>query len=255
MHGPDESLIALGRELFANNFGPADNCAIVFAPGRVNFIGEHTDYNGGFVMPMALQKHTVIVGKGRVYTSSKDDPAGAVGVASRVQKHRHTSLCPPRRSLSSLQQGVVAAYLCDVAPGQSLSFDAAVVSDIPLGGGLSSSAALEVAVATLLEEILGKKVDGVEKALRCQSSDHNFVGCPCGIMDQFASVLSQPGCTLLLDCENREFEAVPLDDPDVVIVVANSGVRHALAEGAYGERVVQCQKAVQAVSVPSHPQP
>ncbi|CAB1107800.1 unnamed protein product [Ectocarpus sp. CCAP 1310/34] len=140
-----------------------------------------------------------------------------------------------------------AAFRKDVPEGYELSFDAAIASNVPLGGGLSSSAALEVSMATLLEEITGVRVGGVDKALRSHKwSDHNFMGIPCGIMDQFVSALAVAGTTLLVDCRTNAFETVPLDDSGVVFVVTNTGIRHRNASGAYGERVQQCRDAVEA---------
>ncbi|CAM9236919.1 unnamed protein product, partial [Hapterophycus canaliculatus] len=159
-------------------------------------------------------------------------------------------LKPGKVEWANYVKGVVAAFRKDVPEGHEISFDAAIASDVPLGGGLSSSAALEVSVATLLEQLTGVPVGGVEKALRqaeCQWSDHNFVGVPCGIMDQFVSALAVANSTLLVDCRTNEFETVPLDDPDVVFVVANSGIRHRNAGGVYGERVQQCKDAVAAI--------
>ncbi|CAM9526735.1 unnamed protein product, partial [Choristocarpus tenellus] len=250
-------LVGRGRALFESKFGSSDDCAVVFAPGRVNLIGEHTDYNGGFVMPLALNKRTIAVGKGRV--SSKSGAQAVCRVVSEKFKdevihfNADGTLAPGEPTWANYIKGVVAAYLCDVPPGHSLSFDAAIVSDVPLGAGVSSSAALEVAMATLLEEVLEKNPGGVEKALRCQSSDHKFLKCPCGIMDQFASVLARQGCTLLVDCASNKYETVPLDDPGVVVVVANSGVTHKHSDGAYGERVAQCAEAVQMIQK-QHPE-
>ncbi|CAM9152727.1 unnamed protein product [Laminaria digitata] len=252
-----KELTGIATKLFESWFGSADGCAVVFAPGRVNLIGEHTDYNGGFVMPLALRKHTIVVGRGRLV------PKGQAGVhecrivssatPEVVSFKASKELKPGVVEWANYVKGVVFAYLGDVPRGFVLSFDAAIASDVPLGGGLSSSAALEVSVATLLEQITRVHVSGVEKALRqarcmpCQWSDHNFMDVPCGIMDQFVSSLAQEQSTLLVDCRDNSFETVPLDDTGVVFVVANSGIRHRNASGAYGERVQQCRDAVEAM--------
>eukprot|EP00903_Cladosiphon_okamuranus_P014387 g13355.t1 len=236
---------------FEASFGSSEGCAVVQAPGRVNLIGEHTDYNGGFVMPLALGKKTVVIGRGSVVPKEQAGSAvcriTSTAAPEVVSFKADENLKPGEVEWANYIRGVVAAFRKDVPEGHEMSFDAAIASDVPLGGGLSSSAALEVSVATLLEEITGVKVSGVEKALRCQWSDHNFMNIPCGIMDQFVSALAEAGSTLLVDCRTNDFETVPLDDPAVVFVVANSGIRHRNASGAYGERVQQCKDAVEAI--------
>ncbi|CBJ31145.1 conserved unknown protein [Ectocarpus siliculosus] len=246
-----EELTNTATALFEASFGPSDGCAVVFAPGRVNLIGEHTDYNGGFVMPLALGKKTVVVGRGSMVPREKAGSAGCRIISSAapevVSFKADQDLQPGKVEWANYIKGVVAAFRKDVPEGYELSFDAAIASNVPLGGGLSSSAALEVSMATLLEEITGVRVGGVDKALRCQWSDHNFMGIPCGIMDQFVSALAVAGTTLLVDCRTNAFETVPLDDSGVVFVVTNTGIRHRNASGAYGERVQQCKDAVEAI--------
>ncbi|CAM9765873.1 unnamed protein product [Pylaiella littoralis] len=255
-------LTSVATALFEANFGSAEGSAVVFAPGRVNLIGEHTDYNGGFVMPLALSKRTVIVGRGSMVPKEEVESAVCRIISSDfphvVSFKADDDLKPGEVEWANYIKGVVAAFRKDTPPGHEISFDAAIASDLPLGGGLSSSAALEVSMATLLEEITGIDIGGIDYPpftwyclpklkLRCQWSDHNFVGVPCGIMDQFVSALAVTGSTLLIDCRTKEFETVPLDDPDVVIVVANSGIRHRNASGDYAERVQQCEDALAAI--------
>jgi len=127
------------------------------------------------------------------------------------------------------------------------SFDIAVATDVPLGGGLSSSASLEVAVCTFLEALTGKELEKTQKALLCQRAENVFVGMPCGCMDQFISVLGKPGHALLLDCRSQEVTYVPLTDSDVVLLVTNSNVKHELTGGEYAQRRAQCYEAVDVV--------
>jgi galactokinase len=126
-----------------------------------------------------------------------------------------------------------------------------MTSTVPLGGGLSSSAALEVATATLLEAVSGERLAPIEKALLCQAAEHKFAGVPCGIMDQFTSVLAQADHLLLLDCQSQATELVPLTDPGVSVLIINTNVRHELATGQYAIRRSQCEQAARALKVPS----
>ena len=130
-------------------------------------------------------------------------------------------------------------------------FDAFVESSVPLGGGLSSSAALEVATVTLVEGLLGVSLGDADKALLCQRAEHVFAGVPCGIMDQFASVFGRPDALLLIDCQSQAVEHVSFDGAEVGLVIANSGVRHELASGEYAERRRDCERAAETLKVPS----
>ena len=124
-------------------------------------------------------------------------------------------------------------------------------STVPLGGGLSSSAALEVATATLLEAMTGRTLEPVEKALLCQKAEHDYAGVPCGIMDQFISVLGRQDHLLLLDCRSRRTELVPMSDPSVALLVVNTNVKHELGSGQYAARRAQCETAAKVLGVPS----
>jgi len=238
-----------------------------FAPGRVNLIGEHTDYCEGFVLPMALEKQTVIVGSGqcKLKVEFKKDPICRITseLCEDLEEFRADStLCPQEPKWANYVKGVVAEYLGDIPAGYALQFDIAIVSDVPLGGGLSSSAALEVATATFLEALL-KRTANVEpptrtiKALRCQSCEHKFCSTPCGIMDQFISALAEEGKLLLIDCRSQVGTPAKMNLPKCggkmpVVLVCNSNVKHSLAseeggEGEYAKRVRQCKEAVEAM--------
>jgi galactokinase len=130
-------------------------------------------------------------------------------------------------------------------------FDAVIDSSVPFGGGLSSSAALEVAAATMLELLVGSELDPIEKALLCQKAEHEFAGVPCGIMDQFTSILGQQNQAILLDCRTRVAEPVPMTDPDVTVLIINTNVRHKLADGEYAKRRAQCEAAARSLKLPS----
>ena len=122
---------------------------------------------------------------------------------------------------------------------------------MPLGGGLSSSAALEVATATLLESITGQKLDPVDKALLSQKAEHEYAGMPCGIMDQFISVMGKKDHLLLLDCRSRKTELVPMTDPAVELLITNTNVKHELTGGEYAKRRAQCEEAARVLGVAS----
>jgi galactokinase len=144
---------------------------------------------------------------------------------------------------------VVAGFLArNLDPG---GFNALVHSTVPLGGGLSSSAALEVAMATLLEVMTGRTLDPVEKALLCQKAEHEYAGVPCGIMDQFISVMGKPDHLLLLDCRTRKPELVPMSDPSVALLITNTNVKHELGSGEYAKRRAQCEAAAKVLGVAS----
>ncbi len=222
---------------------------IVSAPGRVNLIGEHTDYNDGFVFPMAIERYALIAAGRpnpdtrliRLYSTLSSEPA-IVDLARPLKPFS-------RGNWANYPAGVIAGFLArGLNPG---GFDALVYSTVPLGGGLSSSAALEVAMATLLETITGQKLDPVEKALLCQKAEHEFAGMPCGIMDQFISVLGRENRVLLLDCRSRETDLVPMSDPAVAVLIINTNVKHELTGSEYPTRRRQCETAAKILGVRS----
>jgi galactokinase len=222
---------------------------IVAAPGRVNLIGEHTDYNDGFVLPMAIERYTVIAAD-RPAKDTKQIQLRSTCENQPVTIDPVQPLKPfPKGAWANYPAGVVAGFLArGLNPG---GFDALIHSTVPLGGGLSSSAALEVAVATLLEVITGRKLDPVEKALLCQKAEHDYAGMPCGIMDQFISVMGRENHLLLLDCRSRKPELVPMSNPSVTVLVINSNVKHELTGSEYPTRRKQCETAAKILGVPS----
>ncbi len=233
---------------FARTYGRPPHW-MAAAPGRVNVIGEHTDYNDGFVLPMAIERYTVIAaapaadGKGRIQLhSTASNGAVSLDLSEPVKPG-------PKGAWSNYPVGVIAGFL---DRGAKLGgFDAQVHSTVPLGGGLSSSAALEVATATLLEEITGQQLDPVDKALLCQKAEHDYAGMPCGIMDQFISVMGKRDHLLLVDCRSRRPELVPMSDPAMALLVVNTNVKHELTGGEYAKRRAQCERATKALGVAS----
>jgi galactokinase len=155
---------------------------------------------------------------------------------------------PGEPGWANYARGVVAGFGARglVAP----ALDALVVSDVPLGGGLSSSAAFEVATATLLETALGKLLEPTEKARLCRQAEHDYARVPCGIMDQLISVLGDDAGALLIDCRSQQTRLVPFADPSVSLLIANSNVRHSLGDGAYAARMSACVEAAHKLGVP-----
>ena len=221
---------------------------IAAAPGRVNVIGEHTDYNDGFVLPMAIEFYTIMAADKRL------DGAGVVTLRSKSQPDAATidlsqPVKPSTPKWGNYPRGVVAGFLArDINPG---GLDVLVHSTVPLGSGLSSSAALEICTATLIEAVTGQTIDPIEKALLAQKAEHDFANVPCGIMDQFISALGREGHLLLLDCRTRETELVPMNDPSVALLIINTNVKHELSGGEYAERRAQCEEAARNLGVKS----
>eukprot|EP00898_Chlorokybus_atmophyticus_P004277 jgi/Chlat1/4850/Chrsp31S04810 len=216
------------------------------APGRVNLIGEHTDYNDGWVLPLALEKYTVVVGRARSDPSNVECEVHSVDLDQTATFRADKTLAPGEPSWCDYIKGVVAQFIKD---GRSVpGFCAVIASDVPMGGGLSSSASVEVATSTFLEQLPNVgPVDNRTKALWCQTAEHEFPRVPCGIMDQFISVMGQHGHALLIDCRTLETRLVRMNDPGIALVVANTGVKHSLAGGEYAKRRKQCETAVHAI--------
>jgi galactokinase len=210
-------------------------------------IGEHTDYNDGFVLPMAIERYTLIAAA----------PAAGTGIRLRSAAGGAESFMDPSAGLKPGPKGTWSNYPMGVIAGftargvQVPGFDAFIYSTVPLGGGLSSSAALEVATATLLEAITGTRLDPVGKALLCQKAEHDYAGMPCGIMDQFISVMGRDNHLLLLDCRSREPKLVPMSDPAMALLITNTNVKHELTGGEYAQRRAQCEQAAAALGLTS----
>jgi galactokinase len=148
---------------------------------------------------------------------------------------------------SNYALGVIA--LCAERGLRPPGFLAVIQSGVPSGGGLSSSASLEVATATLIEAMTGKALNPVDKALLCQKAEHEFAGVPCGIMDQFASVMCRADHLMLLDCRSQKIEHIPLIDPSITVLIVNTNVKHELSGGEYAKRRAQCESAARKLGV------
>jgi galactokinase len=205
----------------------------VRAPGRVNLIGEHTDYNQGFVLPIAIHLETTIT----------------TANASQFTAHSAQRNETVTFDLNQPAKHHWIDYIVGVARGiEPRPVSLYIESTVPEGAGLSSSAALEVATALALLE--DRELDRLEIAKLCQRAESDFVGMPCGIMDQYVSLFGQRHAALKIDCRTLESESVPLPD-NVAILAVNSMVKHELGQSAYRTRVAECQEACRQIGVAS----
>ena len=209
------------------------------APGRVNLIGEHTDYNDGFVMPAAIGFYTYIA------IAPRDDRRLQIYSENFREEHRldlDRLEGPPARHWSDYVRGVAAVL---EACGPKLKgADMLISSEVPIGSGLSSSAALEVSTAMALLGVAGSTMPREQVALNCQRAENEYTGARCGIMDQFISCFGRADHALLLDCRTLERELLPLS-ASARIVVCNTKVKHNLAGGEYNERRADCEASVE----------
>ena len=224
---------------FSARFGRAPTL-LVQAPGRVNLIGEHTDYNDGFVLPCAIDFHTLVAGQARADRRVRvlaADYGGQLDEFSLDEPITVRADAP----WANYVRGVVKMLL---AQGLALQgADLAVAGNVPQGAGLSSSASLEVAVGQFFKSLCGlDTLSPTDLALIGQRAENQFVGCNCGIMDQLISARGQAGHALLIDCRTLEMRAVPLP-PDMAVMIIHSRIRRGLVESEYNARRAQCEQA------------
>jgi len=216
------------------------------APGRVNLIGEHTDYNGGLVLPIAIPQRTVAAlaprADGRVRAASANVDGGRQVAEYALGAERRTG------GWLDYVQGVTRALRADGAPLRG--FDLHVSSEVPIGSGLSSSAALEVALLRALRQAFALRLDDVALALVGQRAETDFVGARVGVMDQMAASLADERSALLLDTRSLEYRRIPLPAA-VELLVLDSGVAHRHASGPYNTRRAECEEAARRLDVPS----
>ena len=278
-----ESKIQTAKALFEKYFEGNDNdsttAAIAVAPGRVNLIGEHTDYTGGFVLPFAIDYSTVVVGEGSVTLNADANESGGerkakIRFASSLSPDSvetfeitESSIPPETPVWTTYVVGTVYQYLLDLPEGSELGLDFCISGDVPLGSGLSSSASLEVAVGRFVEAVLGEHAFSSEqnkqqkdfspaktRALRCQKAENEWCDSPCGIMDQAISSAGTFGSLVLIDCRTLDFTPTKMaetslspEDPMPVFVVTNSNIKHSIGGGEYPIRVAQCKSATEAL--------
>lgn len=212
---------------------------LVRSPGRVNIIGEHTDYNEGFVLPAAIDK-SVYVGIGE-----RNDDQIHLYSLDFEQAHRCTlsTLARDAKGWPDYPLGVADQLLKAGYPLRG--FNLVLGGDVPIGAGLSSSAAVECAVIFALNELFDLKISRMDMVKMAQKAEHTFAGVMCGIMDQFASMFGRSGHALKLDCRSLEYELVPLDMDEVELVLLNTNIKHSLASSEYNTRRQQCRQGVE----------
>ncbi|MDP1563035.1 MAG: galactokinase [Pirellulaceae bacterium] len=235
------------------------------APGRVNLIGEHTDYNEGFTLPLAIERyttvqlqrlpldsnasrfHSVALGQSAWWTPDGKSFLSAATTLSSEPSAPATAndSAPP---WSKYVAGVIHQF---AKLGLSIPpFELSIETDVPLGGGVSSSAALEVAVAMAMQQLLVTHLDGLAIAQLCQRAEHEYAGVPCGLMDQLSSVFGRTNELMLMDCRTNQLEFIPASS-ELAFIVINSRVKHNLADGEYRQRRQQCEAACRLLNVAS----
>ncbi|MCV6604851.1 MAG: galactokinase, partial [Porticoccaceae bacterium] len=238
----EQNLVA--AEVFANTFGYPHQL-LAYAPGRVNLIGEHTDYNDGFVLPCAINYGTVVAAakrddrRVRVVSIDYGNQLDEFDLDAEITHH-------PDYLWANYIRGVVKCLQqrgCEFG-----GVDLAVTGNVPQGAGLSSSAALEVVIGQAFKGLYDLPISQAEIALNGQQAENEFVGCSCGIMDQLISAEGEAGHALLIDCRSLQTRAVSMPD-NVTLLIINSNVKRGLVDSEYNIRREQCEAAARALGV------
>ena len=237
-----ENLIKDFKEIFKYN----GEVKTFFSPGRVNLIGEHTDYNGGFVFPCALDFGTYAVVKKkedkifRMYSKNFQN----LGI---IEFNLDNLVYDKKDNWANYPKGVIKTFL-DKNYKIDSGFDVLFFGNIPNGAGLSSSASIEVLTAVILKDLFKLDVDMIEMVKICQATENNFIGVNCGIMDQFAVGMGKKDNAILLDCNTLKYEYVPVKLKNMSIVIANTNKKRGLADSKYNARRADCQAAVKTLN-------
>lgn len=254
---PVKDALAQFPHVFQEEKAYSGPLGVAWAPGRVNLIGEHTDYNGGYVLPLAVDRVTAFAGR------TRSDAIVRLWSA-QFSEHAQFSLTGLPETFREQREHLPgwARYILGVATELIRAekplngFDSVVTGDVPLGGGMSSSAALEVATAhacalfsqnRLTIGTQNGSLSPMEVAALCQRAEHIASGLRSGILDQAASCLGQPGKAILLDCRSLEYRYLPFEYPEISVVVIDTGVRRELASSAYNERRQECEDATRQI--------
>ena len=230
---------------FIELFNTANYSRLFFAPGRVNLIGEHTDYNGGNVFPCALDIGTYALVRQRGDKLCKFYSLNFTEIGV-VQFSLDNLRFNKAHDWVNYPKGVIVEFInrgINLANG----FDIVFYGNIPNGAGLSSSASIEVLMGTILNGFTNNDIDAINIALIGKAAENNYIGVGCGIMDQFASSMGKSNHALLLDCNTLQYQYVPLELTGYTIVIANTNKRRGLADSKYNERLAVCQEAVKIV--------
>ena len=234
-------------EMFTKVYGDREGIRVFFSPGRVNLIGEHTDYNGGNVFPCALSFGTygAIALRDdktvRMYSENfKDLGIITFDIDDLKNEEKHDWANYPKGVIS-----VLLNHGYDVKQG----FDMVVFGNIPNGAGLSSSASLELLMGVMVDKIFNFNIDRVELVKYCQEAENKFIGVNCGIMDQFAIGMGKEDSAILLDCNTLDYSYSKVDLKDEVIIIANTNKRRGLADSKYNERRSECETALSELQI------
>ena len=231
-----EQVLTIFKEKFGNN-----NAEVYIAPGRVNLIGEHTDYNGSFVFPGAIDK-----GITAAIQFNGEDKVRAYAIdLDEMSQFGLNEEDLPKEGWAKYIFGVCREII--KRGGKIKAFDTVFTGDVPLGAGMSSSAALESTYAFALNEMLNLGIDKFELARIGQSTEHNYVGVKCGIMDQFASLFGKEGHLIRLDTKTMEYAYFPFNPKGYKLVLLDTRVKHELASSAYNKRRESCENAARAI--------
>ncbi|MCD7977175.1 MAG: galactokinase [Tannerellaceae bacterium] len=238
--------VELVREGFAKHFDGATG-SVYASPGRINLIGEHTDYNGGFVFPGAIDKGMVA----EIKLNGTDKVRAVALDLNETAEFGLNEEDAPQASWARYIFGVCREII--KRGGKIAGFDTAFSGDVPLGAGMSSSAALESTYAFALNDLFDLNIDKFELAKIGQATEHNYCGVKCGIMDQFASVFGKEGSLMLLDCRSLEYKYYPFNPQGYKLVLLDSVVKHELASSAYNKRRESCERVAAAIRK-NHPE-
>ncbi len=212
---------------------------LFYSPGRINLIGEHTDYNNGFVLPAAIDKAIYVA-----IAERNDDCIELYSFEFNEQFSVHLSdIKPIEHSWVNYVLGVVAQLKKDRYPVKG--FSVMLDGDIPIGAGLSSSAAVECAVIYALNQLFNLQLSKLQMVTYAQQAEHEYAGVKCGIMDMFASMFGKKEQAILLDCRSLAYEYIPVQLKEYSIVLLNTNIKHSLASSAYNERRIQCEQGVE----------
>ena len=231
----DNSRVTTVRHHFQQEFSTEP--LLVFSPGRINLIGEHTDYNEGFAFPAAVDK-------GIYMAMGKSEKTHCKAIAMDFSEYYEFSLNNIRPKQNGQWRNYVIGVVAEIQKEGIVvpNFNCVFSGDIPVGSGMSSSAALENSVVFALNELFALGLSKYQMIYISQRAEHNYAGVKCGIMDQYASMFGQENSALLLDCRSVTSDAFEIDFKDYQLLLINSNVKHALTDSAYNDRRAICEK-------------
>ncbi len=229
---------AILTKKFKEHFN-ANPTLLVRAPGRINLIGEHTDYNNGFVLPAAIDKAIYFA------ISPRNDQKCVIYAYDLDDSYKFSldNLQKSEKGWANFLLGVLAEI---VSEGKQINtgFNLVFGGDVPLGAGLSSSAAVESGIGFALNKLYNLELSKLDLALIAQQAEHKYAGVNCGIMDMFASIHGKENAVIKLDCQDLSFEYFPFDFPDYTLVLCNTGVKHNLGDSEYNQRRAECEEGI-----------